>query len=278
MKKLRNAGPFVEPAALNDFELTITPVPAFNDNYLWLLERGGTAAVVDPGAAAPVLRALDERQLDLVAILVTHHHGDHVDGVRELKERFGTRVYGPAGESIPGIDRRLAAGDRISELGLSFQVIEVPGHTRGHIAYFAAEAEPPLLFCGDTLFACGCGRLFEGTPAQMLSSLDALAQLPQATRFFCAHEYTLSNIRFALAVEPGNTELQARATRAAAVRERGLPTLPSTIGLERATNPFLRSAAPAVHAAAEVRAGRTIEPGDRVSVFAAIRSWKDNFR
>lgn len=278
MEKLRTAGPSVESAVADDLALTITPVPAFNDNYLWLLARGRAAAVVDPGDAAPVMRALDERQLDLVAILVTHHHGDHVGGVGALKERYGARVYGPAGESIAGLDRRLVAGDRISELGLSFEVIEVPGHTRGHIAYFAAQSEPPLLFCGDTLFGCGCGRLFEGTPAQMLGSLDALASLPDATQVFCAHEYTLKNIRFAQAVEPGNAALQARAKSDAGTRERGLPTLPSTIGLERATNPFLRSAAPTVRAAAEARAGHAIESRDRLAVFTAIRSWKDDFR
>ncbi|MGH6623788.1 MAG: hydroxyacylglutathione hydrolase, partial [Burkholderiaceae bacterium] len=235
----------------------MTPIPAFNDNYLWLLARGRIAAVVDPGDAAPIVRALEERQVDLAVILVTHHHGDHVGGVLELKERYGARVYGPAGEQIAGLDRRLVAGDRVRELDLEFQVIEVPGHTRGHIAYFAADAEPPLLFCGDTLFGCGCGRLFEGTPAQMLASLDQLRGLPDATQVYCAHEYTLSNIRFAQAVEPHNADLQERARAAKVLREAGQPTLPSTIGLERATNPFLRSDAEAVRASAQAHVGRT---------------------
>jgi len=278
VEKLRNAGPSSKNAATDDHALAITPVPAFSDNYLWLLSRGRRAAVVDPGDAVPIVRALEAHQLDLVAILVTHHHGDHVGGVSELKRRYGARVYGPAGEAIDGLDHRLVAGDRLRELDIDFQVFEVPGHTRGHIAYFAADEKPPLLFCGDTLFGCGCGRLFEGTPAQMLASLDALSGLPEATRVYCAHEYTLSNIRFAQAVEPGNVGLQERADAAKVVRERGQPTLPSTIALERATNPFLRSDAPAVRAAAEAHIGAAAASLDRVSVFAAIRSWKDNFR
>lgn len=278
MEKLRNAGPSLKGAATQDHALTITPVPAFSDNYLWLLARGRRAVVVDPGDAAPIVRALEERQLDLVAILVTHHHGDHVGGVLDLKKRFGARVYGPAAESIDGLDRRLTAGDRVRELEVDFQVLEVPGHTRGHIAYFAAGEEPPLLFCGDTLFGCGCGRLFEGTPAQMLASLDQLSRLPDATRVYCAHEYTLSNIRFAQTVEPDNADLQERARAAKLLRERGQPTLPSTIALERATNPFLRSDARAVQTAARARIGGANASLDRVSVFAAVRSWKDNFR
>lgn len=259
-----------------EYTLSITPLPAFSDNYLWLLARDGRAAIVDPGDAQPVLRALADRQLKLEAILVTHHHGDHTGGVMALRET-GARVYGPRTERIAGVDVTLAGGDRIDVLGLPLDVLDVPGHTAGHIAYVAATLAPPAVFCGDTLFACGCGRLFEGTPAQMLASLDALAALPPATSVFCAHEYTLANIRFALAVEPGNRALQQRARDAAALRERSEPTVPSTVELERATNPFLRSDAPAVRAAAVAHAGAAAGR-DRVQTFAALRAWKDSFR
>lgn len=260
-------------SATSDF--TVTPLPAFNDNYLWLMTRGRDAAVVDPGDAAPVRRALEQRGLRLTAILVTHHHGDHVGGVVELKAATGATVYGPAREAIPAIDRPLRGGDAASVLDVDFTVIDVPGHTLGHIAYFAAGTEPPLLFCGDTLFGCGCGRVFEGTPAQMLSSLDALAALPPATQVHCAHEYTMSNIRFAQTVEPGNRALAQRAARDGEARERGEPTLPSTIGLELATNPFLRCDAPEVQASVT---GRTADAVDRTSIFAAMREKKNAFR
>jgi len=257
-------------------ELAITPLPAFNDNYLWLLARGGRAAVVDPGDAAPVAQALAERGLILDAILVTHHHGDHVGGVAALAARGSVTVYGPRGESIPRRDVALADGDAIEVLGVRFAVIDVPGHTAGHIAYYAEALDPPALFCGDTLFAGGCGRLFEGTPAQMLSSLDRLAALPGATRVYCAHEYTLANLRFAQAVEPANAALAQRVEKARATRERGEPTVPSAIALERATNPFLRCDAAPVQAAA--RAHGAAPGADRVAVFAALRAWKNDFR
>lgn len=256
-------------------ELTVTPLPAFTDNYLWLLVRGREAAVVDPGDAAPVRRALERYDLRLAAILVTHHHGDHVGGVVELKSQTGATVFGPAHEDIDGVDRPLGGGDLVEALGTRFRVIDVPGHTAGHIAYFAGEQAPPLLFCGDTLFACGCGRLFEGTPLQMVASLDALAALPPDTLVYCAHEYTLSNIRFALSVEPRNAALQARAARDQATRERGGPTLPSTIGLELATNPFLRVDVP------EVRNAVIRGPAhafDRTAIFASLREKKNMFR
>jgi hydroxyacylglutathione hydrolase len=257
-------------------EISITPLPAFSDNYLWLLDRDGHAAIVDPGDPVPVQRALEARGLTLDAILVTHHHGDHVGGVTTLRAT-GARVYGPSRESIDGVDVRLREGDAIKVLGASFRVIEVPGHTAGHIAYYSSTFDPPVLFCGDTLFACGCGRLFEGTPAQMLDSLDRISALPAATRVYCAHEYTLANIRFALAVEPDNADLQRRARDAAALREQGEPTVPSTIALERATNPFLRSDAPAIRAAACARAGAQAG-ADRIATFTTIRAWKNDFR
>jgi hydroxyacylglutathione hydrolase len=257
-------------------DLSITPLPAFGDNYLWLLSRNGQAAVVDPGDAAPVQRALASSGLKLAAILVTHHHADHIGGLDALGAT-GAVVYGPRGEDIDGIGVRVGEGDRIDVIGIPFTVLEVPGHTAGHIAYFTDAVEPPLVFCGDTLFACGCGRLFEGTAAQMLNSLDHLAALPASTRVYCAHEYTLANIRFALAVEPANPMLQQRARDAAELRERGEPTVPSTMALELATNPFMRSDTPDVRAAAVQRAGPAAGT-DRVQTFAAIRKWKDGFR
>ncbi len=257
-------------------DLTITPIPAFKDNYLWFLTRGTDAAIVDPGDAAPVIRQLEAQRLHLTAILATHHHADHVGGVTELKQRYGAVVYGPAREPVAGVDHRLGSGDRVDVLGARFQIFDIPGHTAGHIAYFADLLQPPALFCGDTLFACGCGRLFEGTPEQMLASLDSLAALSPATRVYCGHEYTVANIRFALEVEPDNRELQTRAASATSMRKRGEPTLPSTIGLELATNPFMRCDTPSVRAAAS---GVTRGAGfARVSTFAAIRSWKDSFR
>jgi hydroxyacylglutathione hydrolase len=253
--------------------MLIHAVPAFQDNYIWVLAEGGEAAVVDPGDAKPVQRFLDEQGLKLAAILATHHHGDHVGGLLELAGRWRCPVFGPAGEAIEGLDHRLVEGDRITVpgIGLDLGVLDVPGHTAGHIAYVGEG----VAFCGDTLFACGCGRLFEGTAAQMSESLSKLAKLSAATRAYCAHEYTLANIRFARAVEPGNAALAARQARDAAKRERGEPTVPSTIGDELATNPFLRCSEPEVVAAAERHAGRRLS--DPIEVFAEIRAWKNSF-
>lgn len=255
----------------------IIPIPAFSDNYVWLLRRGRSAAVVDPGDAKPVLDYLDRESLRLVAILATHHHGDHVGGIPKLIERFRVPVFGPARENIPGRTRGLVEGDRIElpELDAAFDTIDIPGHTAGHIAYFGLVDPTPSLFCGDTLFAAGCGRLFEGTPDQMWRSLSKLASLPEATRVYCGHEYTLANLRFAAAVEPASAALGERTARERAKRDDGLPTLPSTIADEHATNPFLRASVPAVHAAAEAHAGHALD--DAVSTFAVLRSWKNAF-
>jgi hydroxyacylglutathione hydrolase len=257
----------------------IIPIPAFTDNYIWLVREGRNAAVVDPGDAAPVLAYLDREQLALTAILNTHHHGDHVGGNAALLARFAVPVFGPARETIPGRTRALRERDAITVpgIGLVLAVLDVPGHTSGHIAYVARDAGDglPVAFVGDTLFACGCGRLFEGTPDQMAHSLDKLAALPGETRAYCAHEYTLANLRFALAVEPGNVALQQRQRRDQAARDRGVPTVPSSIAEERATNPFLRAAEPAVFAAAEARAGRRL--ADAVEAFAVLREWKNKF-
>lgn len=265
-----------------DAALNVVPVPAFKDNYIWLLTRGSIAVVVDPGDAKPIEAALHERRLELGAILLTHHHADHVGGVAAMiaARDDAIPVYGPRAEDIAGVSVALDDGDAVAipALDLSFEVIAVPGHTRGHIAYFSAggsSGSPPMLFCGDTLFAAGCGRLFEGTAAQMHASLDRLASLPAGTRVYCAHEYTQANLRFARAVEPDSAALIERERAAAATRANAQPTLPSTIALERATNPFLRSADPVVRDAAERQS-----PGAGVSAlatFTALRRWKDSF-
>lgn len=256
--------------------LSVEPVPAFNDNYIWLLTMPGSteAFVVDPGDAAPVKAALEARGLELTGILVTHHHFDHVGGVAALREAYNPVVYGPENPAIEGIDHRLEAGDRIHVLDHLFEVLTVPGHTLDHIAYFH-PGETPLLFCGDTLFAGGCGRLFEGTPQMMHESLQALAALPSATRVYCAHEYTLANLAFATAVEPNNQALAERLEQANAMRQRDEPTVPSTLGLELATNPFLRCSEDELLASLEAQG--KLPRGSVVDVFAAVRSWKDNF-
>lgn len=257
--------------------MELIPLPAFQDNYLWLLHHRGHALVVDPGDAGPVHDALQQHDLVLDGILVTHHHADHTGGVAELQQATGAILYGPASETIPGDCHPVRGGEQVQLLGTGWRVIDVPGHTRGHVAYFAeAVAGAPLLFCGDTLFSGGCGRIFEGTPAQMLASLDRLAALPGDTRVCCAHEYTASNAAFAQVVEPGNAALRARADEVRALRAAGASTLPSTIALERATNPFLRCDAAAVRKAAAARLGHA--PADRIDTFAALRAWKDGFR
>lgn len=254
----------------------IHAVPAFQDNYLWVIAQGERAAVVDPGDSAPIERFLEAHSLELTAILATHHHGDHVGGLAGLAAHWRCPVFGPARERIEGVGTKLAEGDRITVpgLGLALGVLDVPGHTAGHIAY-VDEASKAFVFCGDTLFACGCGRLFEGTPEQMSDSLAKLARLPQSARVYCAHEYTLANIRFAEAVEPGNRRLAERKARESGKRARGEPTVPSTIGEELATNPFLRCGEAEVVASAERHAGRRL--AGPVEVFAEIRAWKNNF-
>jgi hydroxyacylglutathione hydrolase len=230
--------------------------------------------VVDPGDEAPVLDYLAKEDAGLAAILLTHHHGDHTGGVAGLLARHPVPVFGPAGEPIAGITVPLREGDPVALPGFQdhFRVIDVPGHTRGHIAYYGHGA----LFCGDTLFGCGCGRLFEGTAEQMWASLGKLAALPADTRVYCAHEYTQSNIRFALAVEPGNAALQARAKRVAHLRADRQSTVPFTLAEERQTNPFLRSGEAEVTAAAERHCGARLSGA--AEVFAALREWKNDFR
>jgi len=250
-----------------------TPLPAFEDNYIWTL-RGddGRAVVVDPGEAGPVLAAADAG-LQPAAILLTHHHADHIGGVGELLRRWpDLPVIAPDDDRIPVASRRVGDGAQVEAGGRAFEVLAVPGHTVSHIAFFGHG----LLFCGDTLFSLGCGRMFEGTPAQMLGSLDRLAALPGDTLVCCGHEYTLSNAAFARVVEPDNPALARRIEEAQAMRRTGRPTLPSTLAGERDTNPFLRVDAPAVRAAVAGHAGQM--PAGRVETFAALRRWKDGFR
>jgi len=251
----------------------IHAVPAFRDNYIWVLEDGRNAAAVDPGDAGPVEDFLERRGLSLTAVIGTHHHADHVGGLQALAGHWRCPTFGPAREEVAGLDHKLAEGDRITvpSLGIALKTIDIPGHTAGHIALAGAG----MVFCGDTLFACGCGRLFEGTPPQMVDSLGKLARLAPATRVYCGHEYTLANIRFAEAVEPGNARLAERKARESAKRARGEPTLPSTIGEELETNPFLRCGEPEVVASAERHARRRL--AGAVEVFAAIREWKNAF-
>jgi hydroxyacylglutathione hydrolase len=255
----------------------IIPVRAFADNYIWMLRDGARAVAVDPGDAAPVVAFLERENLQLTAILATHHHRDHVGGVAELVRRYDARVFGPAREAIPGPVEPLAEGDRarLDAPGIDFGVLDIPGHTAGHIAYTGEFGGRRVLFCGDTLFAAGCGKLFEGTPKQMWTSLSKLAALPPDTVVYCGHEYTLSNLRFAAAVEPASRAIVDRIERERAKRERDLPTVPSTIGEELATNPFLRARVAAVREAAQRESERPLH--DDVAVFATLREWKNRF-
>lgn len=268
--------------------MNLVALPVLNDNYIWILHDGRAALVVDPAVSEPVVAALQQHNLQLDAILVTHHHGDHVGGVDGLFQACsheGTQVYLPAADGVtaaqfPSVPAHAmhwsAQGDVLSLLGLDVQVLDLPGHTAGHVGYFAAaqHGQDPLLFCGDTLFSAGCGRLFEGTPAQMHDSLSRLAALPAETRVCCAHEYTLSNLRFAAAVEPGNLELQAHTRHCEALRDHGRATVPSTLRQELAINPFLRVHLPSVRQTALLRDPAAHAPEQ---VFAVLREWKNHF-
>ncbi|MCX4067063.1 hydroxyacylglutathione hydrolase [Pseudomonas sp. S1Bt30] len=254
--------------------IQISALPAFTDNYIWLLQDPDTqrCAVVDPGDAAPVLAWLRQNpEWSLSDILITHHHHDHVGGVEQLKSATNAKVYGPADETIPGRDVALKDNTRITALGLDFDVYTLPGHTLGHIAYYHRG----MLFCGDTLFAAGCGRLFEGTPEQMHASLQRLAALPDDTQVYCTHEYTQSNLTFAQAVEPHNADIAERVEEVRQRRARGEMTLPSNLALEKRTNPFLRTAETSVKQKADERNGRDNRSG--AEVFASLRAWKDKF-
>jgi hydroxyacylglutathione hydrolase len=258
----------------------IIPIPAFHDNYIWTLHNQQHAVVVDPGDAAPVLAYLDAYQLRLAAILCTHRHHDHVDGIHELAQLYNVPVYGPSLEIIPGRTHPVGEGDtiQIAELGLDLSVLDIPGHTHGHVGYRFSLPGRRGIFCGDTLFGCGCGRLFDGTIEQLFHSLQRLATLPDDTLVYCAHEYTQTNIRFALSCEPGNPALHQRESDARALREEGRPTLPSTIALEKSTNPFLRCRVQEVTHHIEMHTRATLPLNDALAAFTALREWRNHFR
>lgn len=257
--------------------LHLHPVPAFRDNYIWLLhDASGRCLITDPGDAAPVIAALDDLGLTPSAILVTHHHPDHIAGIDALLARWPMPVYGPARENIPGCTHPLQDGDQIrfDTPEVALDVLDVPGHTLGHIAYYISQSEPPVLLCGDTLFSGGCGRLFEGTAAQLQHSLDRYAGMPGTTLLCCTHEYTEANLRFALSLLPQDRAIGRRMAEVQALRAEGRPSLPSTLAEERQSNVFLRCEDPAlIKALADDRE----EPVDRLSVFTSLRARKDRF-
>ncbi len=255
--------------------LTIIPITAFDDNYIWIIHQQGNknCVVVDPGDEKPVLDFLQEQQLQLEAILITHHHYDHTAGIEQLVRETAANVYGPANETIPGVEFALGESNQVNldQSGLCFKIFDVPGHTRGHIAYLIDD----ILFSGDCLFAAGCGRLFEGTAEQMYHSMNKLAQLPDATRVYCAHEYTEANLEFALAVEPNNTDISSRLQQVKHDRSNHMSTIPTTIALEKLTNPFLRCHLKPLEQAAKSYSGK--QSYSENETFATIRRWKDSF-
>ncbi|MDR0716825.1 MAG: hydroxyacylglutathione hydrolase [Azoarcus sp.] len=256
--------------------LDVIPLPFARDNYLWLIGNGRHAALVDPGEAAPALAALERGRIEPAAILLTHHHADHTGGVEEIVDHYpkgAIPVHGPRKEGIAGVDHPVDDGDRVSipALGLDLRVLGVAAHTRGHVAYFGHG----MLFCGDTLFSAGCGRIFEGTPVDLARALARLARLDAATKVYCAHEYTLANLAFARVAEPANAERDRYAARCEALRAQGRPTLPSTIATELAINPFLRTNEESVIAAVAARVGA--RPASALECLAALRAWKDTF-
>jgi hydroxyacylglutathione hydrolase len=255
--------------------IKIEAIPTFQDNYVWAIHNGHTAILVDPGEAAPILTWLHERDMTAAAILVTHHHHDHIGGIAELLTQASIPVYGPARGTETATPVSEGETLHLSAIGLNIKVIETPGHTLDHVCYLARieQSEVAHLFCGDTLFSCGCGRLFEGTPAEMYDSLTRLAQLPDNTQVYCAHEYTLANIAFALEAEPENQALIARHAEALALRKRGLATLPISMSSERNCNPFLRCDLPTLVEAASQHCKKPLSPG--AETFAAVRAWKD---
>lgn len=264
---------------VNPVKISVHRIPAFDDNYLWLFHGSNSdqAYAVDPGDAAPILQALEDLNLSLAGIIITHHHGDHTGGIKTLLSHENVPVYGPVSDKIPQVTHPLTDGDILSlSPGMEFRVLEVPGHTLDHIAYFCDSTElAPILFCGDTLFSGGCGRLFEGSPIQMHHSLSRLAELPESTQLYCAHEYTLANLEFAIAVEPDNNDLQTYRNEVINARNNDQSTIPSTLEKEKLINPFLRSHTASLHQVAKQRTGQP--PKNDAEVFAVIRTWKDSF-
>ena len=255
----------------------VNAIPAFKDNYLWLIEASHYCYIIDPGDGLVVHQWLQKRDKTLSAILVTHHHNDHIGGISWLLDHYAVPVYGPDSRYIPQVTHPLRDGDSLSLPGLYAQVMAVPGHTMDHIAYFVENKEQaPMLFCGDTLFAGGCGRLFDGTAQLLHQSLERLSQLPGNTQVFCAHEYTMANLTFAQAVEPENKILMQRTIIERQKRSLGDPTVPTTIASERATNPFLRCQLDSVKEKVENHYNTTVS--STLEVFTLLRQWKDNFK
>lgn len=269
-------------SAVGVTSVNITPIKAFSDNYIWAIINKNVATLVDPGDANVCIAFLEQNKLTLSTILITHHHSDHTGGIKQLvnycqQKQWPLSVYGPANESIPHCDVKLVENDSVvlDELGIKFSVIDLPGHTAGHIAYYTKSLSTPILFCGDTLFSGGCGRLFEGSPEQMLNSLTKLADLPENTQVYCTHEYTQANLMFALTVEPNNQDLVNYHNKVNQLRSKGLATIPSTIELEKQINPFLRCHTQSIQASAQ-----QFETGTRATpldTFTSIRRWKDQF-
>ncbi len=256
--------------------VSVVPIEAFSDNYIWMLldEAKKVACVVDPGDAEPVLRELWERNLTLDSILITHHHFDHTGGLQTLKEETGCKVFGPISKQIKGIDVTLTEKDSVTIFDIHFEILEIPGHTLDHIAYYHACENSPLLFCGDTLFAGGCGRVFEGTHKMMHYSLQKLSQLPDKTLVYCAHEYTEANLRFARLVEPSNEDLIYRYQDVMSCRADKKITLPSTIEMEKKTNPFLRCDSRDL--LTDIQKNRSLANLEPEYIFGVVRSWKDD--
>jgi len=256
--------------------LTIDPIPAFTDNYIWIIHDQTHAVIVDPGTASPVIEYLRSRKLQLIAILVTHHHADHTHGIRDLLQSFNVPVYGPRNEDIPHITHPLREEDHVylNQLSLNLTVLDTPGHTKGHIAYYASRPTN-MVFCGDTLFSCGCGKMFEGTAQQFYHSLQKLSQLPDETLVYCTHEYTCNNIRFAKEVDPGNSMLLSFEKKVQELRNHNFPTIPTTLALEKSVNPFLRCDQLAIIKSVQAHFQQsTLDP---VTIFALLREWKNTF-
>lgn len=256
-------------------DFTIRPIPALTDNYIWMINRPDEpyAVIVDPGDAQPVLKALDHYQLRLCAILITHHHYDHCAGIGKLLEHFTVPVFGPAKESVKGVTHSLKGNDKIEcpHINLAFHILDIPGHTKGHIAYYAQN----MVFSGDTLFTGGCGRLFEGTDEQLCNSLQSLANLPDDTFVYCGHEYTEGNLQFASLVEPNNQNLKQRLKNVEELRAKNLPTVPATLASEKQTNPFFRYENPEIIQAIEHYAGNKLKSS--LEIFSGLRRWKESY-
>ena len=254
--------------------INIEPIKAFDDNYIWLMTTNEGSIVIDPGESINLLKAIEQKNLKLDAILITHHHYDHTGGIEELLMKYSNlKVYGP-NNNLDSIKSRLIDGEILNVIGIDFKVIEIPGHTLDHIAYYANINNSPILFCGDTLFAGGCGRVFEGTFDQMYESLLKLKKLPQNTRIYCGHEYTINNLKFAKAVEPDNVDLIKRYNDAINLRKNNKPTLPSTLSIELKTNPFLRAEKNNVQ---KIISNKFKTGFSEKEIFSALRQWKDNF-